>query len=145
EYMHAYERALLRALAEIVAKVPAADLSIQWDICQEVLVFENYFGTRPTDYKDRVFGLLARLGMAVPVGVELGYHLCYGSPADQPLVMPRDAGILAEIGNAIFARAGRSVDFLHLPVPRERDDAAYFAPLRDLDLPPATTLYLGLI
>jgi hypothetical protein len=80
DYMRAYERALLAALREIVAKVPAADLSIQWDICQEVLVFETYFASRPADYKERVFALLARLGTAVPIGVELGYHLCYGGP-----------------------------------------------------------------
>ena len=98
DYMRAYERALLAALREIVAKVPAADLSIQWDICQEVLVFETYFASRPADYKERVFALLARLGTAVPIGVELGYHLCYGSPADEHLVMPRDTAILTEIG-----------------------------------------------
>ena len=125
--------------------MPARDLSIQWDICQEVLVFETYFASRPADYKERVFALLARLGAAVPIGVELGYHLCYGSPADEHLVMPRDTAILTEIGNAIFARATRPVDFLHLPVPRERDDVAYFAPLRELPLPAATRLYLGLI
>jgi hypothetical protein len=145
DYMRAYERALLRALAAIVAKVPAADLSIQWDICQEVLVFETYFVSRPADYKERVFALLARLGAAVPPGVELGYHLCYGSPADQHLVMPRDTAILTEIANAIFARASRPVDFLHLPVPRERDDVAYFEPLRALRRPATTRLYLGLI
>jgi hypothetical protein len=145
DYMRAYERALLRALAEIVSKVPAGDLSIQWDICQEVLVFETYFASRPADYKERIFALLARLGAAVPRGVELGYHLCYGSPADQHLVMPRDTAILTEIGNGIVARAARVVDFLHLPVPRERDDVAYFTPLRELRLPATTRLYLGLI
>jgi len=145
DYMRAYERALLGALAAIVAKIPAADLSIQWDICQEVLVFETYFASRPADYKERVFALLARLGAAVPLGVELGYHLCYGSPADQHLVMPRDTAILTEIANAIFARASRPVDFLHLPVPRERDDVAYFEPLRLLRRPATTRLYLGLI
>ena len=145
DYMRAYERALLAALTAIVTTLPAADLSIQWDICQEVLVFEGYFASRPSDYKERVFALLARLGTAVPVGVELGYHLCYGSPADQHLVMPRDTAILTEIANAIFARARRPVDFLHLPVPRERDDTAYFEPLRELNQPAATRLYLGLI
>ena len=59
--------------------------------------------------------------------------------------MPRDTAILTEIGNAIFARAARVVDFLHLPVPRERDDVAYFTPLRELRLPATTRLYLGLI
>ena len=144
-YLPAYERALMHALDRIAAIVPHADLSIQWDICQEVLVFENYFPTRPADYKERIFGLLGRLGGAVPSGVELGYHLCYGSPADQHLVMPKDTAILGEIAGAIFARVRRPVDFLHLPVPREREDAAYFAPLRGLALPRDTRLYLGLI
>ncbi|HKW95028.1 MAG TPA: hypothetical protein VJX92_24300 [Methylomirabilota bacterium] len=145
DYMRAYERALRRDLARIVAVVPGADLSIQWDICQEVLVFERYFPTRPADYKERVFGLLERLGDAVPADVEMGYHLCYGSPADQHLVMPKDTAILAEIAQAIVDRLRRRLDFLHLPVPRERDDAAYFAPLRTLRLPGPTRLYLGLI
>ncbi len=144
-YLATYERALLRALREIVASVPLAALSIQWDICQEVLVYENYFPTRPPDYKERIAALLGRLGDAVPIGVELGYHLCYGSPADQHLVMPKDTAILTELANAIFARVQRPVDFLHLPVPRERDDTAYFLPLHSLRLPSPTRLYLGLI
>ena len=37
------------------------------------------------------------------------------------------------------------LDWLHLPVPRDRSDAAYFAPLRDLRLQPETELYLGLV
>ncbi len=145
EYMRAYERALLRDLARIVATVRPADLSIQWDICQEVLVFEGYFPTRPADYKERIASLLERLGDAVPTGVEMGYHLCYGSPADQHLVMPKDTAILAEIAEAIVDRLKRRLDFLHLPVPKERDDAGYFAPLRKLRLPAPTRLYLGLI
>ena len=144
-YLPAYERALLAALARIVAAVPAADLAIQWDICQEVLVFESYFPTRPNDYKERVFSLLGRLGQAVPAGAELGYHLCYGSPADQHLVMPKDAAILAEIASGIFARVPRPVNFLHLPVPQHRDDPAYLAPLRPVTIPAGTRLYLGLI
>jgi hypothetical protein len=144
DYVRAYERALLGALRDIVTRIPPAALSIQWDICQEVLVFEDY-PTRPSDYKEQIAALLGRLGDAVPPGVELGYHLCYGSPADQHLVMPRDTAILNEIASAIFARVQRSVDFLHLPVPRERDDFAYFTPLHALRLPPRTQLYLGLI
>ena len=144
-YLRVYERALLQALETIVARIPADDLSIQWDVCQEVLLFENYFPSRPDDYRERVAALLGRLGAAVPAAVECGFHLCYGSPADQHLVMPRDAGILTEIAGAIVARVPRRVDFLHLPVPRERDDAAYFAPLRALALAADTQLYLGLI
>ena len=103
DYQRAYERSLRRDLDRIVADIPRADLSIQWDICQEVLVLENYFPSRPADYEERIFALLARLGDAVPADVELGYHLCYGSPADQHLVMPKDTAILAELARAIVA------------------------------------------
>jgi hypothetical protein len=145
DYLRVYERSLLRALADVLTATPHRELCIQWDICQEVLVFEGYFPSRPPVYKDRVFSLLKRLGEAVPADVEMGYHLCYGSPADQHLVMPSDTTILAEIGAAIFSMVGRPVDFLHLPVPRERDDPAYFAPLGSLRLPERARLYLGLI
>jgi len=144
-YQRAYERALTGALEGILSGIPHPHLSIQWDICQEVLVYEDYFPTRPPDYRERIGALLARLGDAVPAEVELGYHLCYGSPNDQHLVMPRDTAILAEIGRAILGGVRRPVDFLHLPVPRDRDDAAYFAPLETLPLPPTTQLYVGLI
>ncbi len=145
DYFPCYERSLLHALANILDTVPAKKLSIQWDICQEVLVFEDYFPTRPANYKEQIFALMGRLGAAVPEPVELGYHLCYGTPRDKHLVMPKDCAILTELGNAIIGRAGREVNFLHLPVPRERSDEAYFAPLANLELGAATKLYLGLI
>jgi hypothetical protein len=145
DYLRVYERALLGALRRITTTIPYGSLSIQWDICQEVLVFENYFPSRPPNYKERIWALLGRLGDAVPAGVELGYHLCYGSPADQHLVMPKDTAILTELANGILGRVQRRVDFLHLPVPRERDDTAYFVPLHALRLPLDARLYLGLI
>ncbi len=144
-YLPVYERSLLKALRQIVDAIPHQDLSIQWDVCQEVLVFEHYFAHRPDTYKADIFAELARLGDAVPPDVELGYHLCYGSPRDAHLVMPKDTGILVEIGNGLIDGLKRRLDFLHLPVPQDRTDAAYYAPLRDLRSPANTTLYLGLI
>ena len=145
DYQRAYERALLGDLRRIIAAIPPADLAIQWDICQEVLVFEGYFPARPADYRERIFALLARLGDAVPAGVGMGYHLCYGSPADQHLVMPKDTAVLAELTEAILAGVRRCVDFLHVPVPQDRDDAAYLLPLGGLRRPETLRLYLGLI
>lgn len=145
QYIRSFERALRGSLDAILQTIPHADLALQWDVCQEVLIFEDYFPERPRDYKIQIFDELARLGMAVPDGVELGYHLCYGTPYDEHLIMPRDAGILVEIVNGICARVERSIQFLHIPVPRERTDAAYFEPLRDLRVPEGTALYLGLI
>jgi hypothetical protein len=144
-YLAVYERALLVALHEINGAIPHHDLSIQWDVCQEVLVFEHYFRHRPPSYKEDVFAELARLGDAVPHDVECGYHLCYGSPRDEHVVMPKDTAILVEIARGVLSRLHRRMDFLHLPVPKDRTDDAYFAPLVDLSLPAESTLYLGLI
>jgi len=144
-YHRTYERSLLGALSRIAAAIPAADLSVQFDVCQEVLVFENYFPERPWTYKDDVFGELGRLGDAVPAGAELGYHLCYGSPYDQHLVQPRDMGIVVEMMNGIGGAVQRRLDFIHVPVPQPRLDDAYFAPLKGWRRRPETRLYLGLL
>src|SRR4030095_5774922 len=92
----AYERALRRALDEIVAGIPAERLAIQWDVCQEVLIHEGFFPDRPADYAAQIEAELARLGDAVPAAVEMGYHLCYGSPADEHLVMARDLRVVVD-------------------------------------------------
>lgn len=144
-FLPPYERAMLNAMQRIAAAIPHDDLSIQWDVCQEVLAFENYFPTQPADTRERVFAELARLGDAVPGDVEVGFHLCYGSPQDEHLVQPKDMGVMVAMSNGFIARMRRRLDFLHLPVPKDRSDDAYFAPLRDLALPRETTLYLGLI
>ncbi len=144
-YFDIYERSLKGALANIVKAIPARDLSIQWDVCQEVLAFENYFKDRPADYKKQTFDMLGRLGDSVPVDAELGYHLCYGSPADEHLVQPENSAILVEMLNGIAAAMKRRIDFLHIPVPKPRTDDAYYAPLEGWKRPNGTKLYLGLL
>jgi hypothetical protein len=144
-YFDVYERSLKAALANIVKAIPAGDLAIQWDVCQEVLAFEGYFKDRPADYKKQTFDMLGRLGDAVPAGVEMGYHLCYGSPADEHLVQPKDAAILVEMLEGTAAATTRTIDFFHIPVPKERTDDAFYAPLKSWKRPAGTELYLGLL
>ena len=144
-YLPAYERSLLEALDGILNAIPHDHLSIQWDVCQEVLLFEGYFSHRPDDYKEQVYSLLSRLGGRVPESVELGYHLCYGSPADEHLVMPKDMSILVEISNGVSGILNRRMDFMHMPVPKDRTDSAYYRPLEELELPHSAELILGLI
>ena len=143
DYQRVYLKSLLNALHRIMDNIPHEDLYIQYDVCQEVLLFENYFPHRPPDYKEQIFAELAVLGDSVPGDVKLGYHLCYGTPYDEHLVMPRDTGILVELMNGIVDGVRRQVDFLHIPVPRERTDPAYFIPLSNFSAD--TKLYLGLI
>ena len=144
-YIPAYERALAAALEEVLASVPHDRISIQWDVCQEVLLFEDYFSHRPEDYKDQVFDELARLGARVPGSVDMGYHLCYGSPRDEHLIMPKDMGILVEMTNGLCDKLDRRLDFIHMPVPQDRSDSAYFQPLSDLRLPTGCEPILGLV
>ena len=144
-YLPAYERSLLEALDGILAAIPHEHLAIQWDVCQEVLLFEDYFSHRPDDYREQVYSMLARLGGRVPESAECGYHLCYGSPADEHLVMPKDMAILVEMSNGVSSALERRLDFIHMPVPKDRTDGGYFQSLRDLSLPPDTELILGLI
>ena len=77
--------------------------------------------------------------------MDLGYHLCYGSPRDEHLVMPTDMGILVEIANGIADRTDRRLDFIHIPVPQDRTDRAYFLPLEGLSVSADTELILGLV
>jgi len=88
---------------------------------------------------------MAELGDRVPAEVALGYHLCYGDRGHKHFVEPKDTANLVEIGNGIAAGLRRSLDWLHLPVPKERDDDAYYAPLARLALPASARLFLGLV
>ena len=115
------------------------------DVCQEVLMLENYFPESPLPYRKIFFDQFARLSAAVPEPAELGYHLCYGSPGDENLVRPPDARSLVELMNDIGGATRRRLDFLHIPVPRAYSDDTFFKPLRDWKKRPETWLYLGLI
>ena len=132
-------------VAKISAALPNDRIALQWDVCQEVLAWEGYYEEGPVDFRTETLSVLKTIGDAVPAAIELGYHLCYGSPADEHCVQPKDAAIMVEMANAIAAGVQRPIQFFHLPVPKERTDDGYFVPLETLRLDPATDLYLGLI
>ena len=136
---------MLEELDGILSAIPHDRLSIQWDVCQEVQLFYDNYAHRPADYKVQVYDLLARLGGRVPESVDMGYHLCYGSPAYAPLEIPEDMGRMVEMSNGVCERLDRRMDFLHIPVPRDRDASVYFQPLRELQVPDGAELILGLI
>jgi hypothetical protein len=132
-------------VAKIASALPNDRIAIQWDVCQEVLAWEGYYEQGPVDFRTETIDVLAKIGDATPTAIDLGYHLCYGSPADEHMVQPKDAGIMVEMTNAIVAAVTRPIQFVHMPVPKGRTDDAYFAPLAKLRLPKETELYLGLI
>jgi hypothetical protein len=136
---------LVGEVGKIAGAIPPDRLALQWDVCQEVLAWEGYYETGPVDFRSETLAVLTRIGDAVPEPVELGYHLCYGSPADEHCVQPKDMAIMVEMANAVSAGVSRPIEFFHMPVPKDRADDAYFAPLDHLRLPPETALYLGLV
>jgi hypothetical protein len=140
-----YERRMLAEVDEIARAIPRAELAIQWDTAHEV---QNLDGSRPHWFEDAEEGIvdrLVRLGDRVPIGIELGYHLCYGDFMHRHFIEPKDMGLMVRLANKLTDRVRRSIDWIHMPVPRNRLDDAYFAPLKNLNRKSGTQLYLGLI
>jgi hypothetical protein len=144
-----YEARILTELNQMADAVPAEDLAVQWDTAIEfgILegVFPSWFGADYATCEEGVVQRLVRLGDAVPDGVELGYHLCYGDLGHRHFVEPADTSKLAAVATKVAAGLRRRLDWVHMPVPRQRADVEYFAPLAGLELQRQTTLYLGLV
>jgi hypothetical protein len=143
----AYERAMLAEITALAAAIPHRDLAIQWDVCIEMVMWDGRWrGGPPFPGMDKVFAaMFERLSAPVPRDVELGFHLCYGDLDGQHFVQPVDATKMVELANLITVNAKRPIAWMHMPVPIERDDDAFYAPLRNLALPADTELYLGLV
>lgn len=142
----AFEHRMKAELDELLAIVPHDELAIQWDCCLEIFVWE---GIRRLDIegdqRQAVLDSMIRLGNMVPLSVELGYHLCYGDFRHKHGVEPADTANMVTIANALTDGVKRTVNWIHMPVPRGRDDDSYFAPLAGLTLAPETELFLGLV
>ncbi|MEB3965114.1 hypothetical protein OKJ48_33540 [Streptomyces kunmingensis] len=146
-----YRQALLGEVRQILDAVPHEDLAIQWDVAVEVAFLESggtalggWAGPHDNLF-EQIITSLTGLGDAVPADVELGYHLCYGNSRGKRFLEPKDTSLLVDVANALTGRVARQIDFLHLPVPQDRTDHEYFAPLTGLDLDDGTDLYLGLV
>jgi hypothetical protein len=148
----AYRDALYRELDEILEAIPHEDLAIQWDNAVEFQIIEQveYRGKSAVapwwgDLWDGLTARSAQNAAQVPADVEVGFHLCYGDVGETHFVEPADTANLVRFANALFAASARPITWLHLPVPIERDDDAYFAPLGALELPAETELYVGVV
>ena len=141
----AYERRLLEELDGMLDVIPREELAIQWDTAVEFAILEGLVRSFIGDPETEIVERLVRLADHVPPGVETGFHLCYGDVEHQHFIEPVDTSRLVAIANGVCTDAGRSVDWMHMPVPRDRSDDSYYAPLTDLRLQDQTELYLGLV
>ena len=142
----AYERALFDEIDTMLAAIPADKLAIQWETVSEFALLEGLIESHlEGDLEAAITDRVARLVDQVPADVDVGLHLCYGDSGHKHFCEPADAGYLARVSRGVLDKASRPVAWIHMPVPRDRDDDAYFAPLADLDLGADTRLFLGLV
>lgn len=145
-----YNQAVKREIDRIAAAIPHADLAIQFDVASAVFARlergqASTYGRTKDEMQETFSGILVDLGNHVPRDVELLYHLCYGDNNHKHVIEPTDMGDMVEFTNRLVSRIRRPVQLVHMPVPRDRSDDAYFRPLERLRLPPETELCLGLV
>jgi hypothetical protein len=145
------QAALVAELEQIVAAIPAGDLTIQLDVAMEA-EHEEYL-RRPDAFDapihevfhwshEQMAEAVAAVANRVPPEVELGLHICsiwHHDPAGG-----QDNAVLVDTANALSERITRPIAYIHLPIIPEHD-VADFVPLKRLRLQPGTKLYLGLI
>jgi len=145
-----YNAAVLREMREIAEKIPHADLAIQYDVASAV--FARLERGEPTPYGrtkaemlDRFGTIIADLSNPVPTDIPLLFHFCYGDANHKHAIEPTDMGDMVDMANVLTQKVRRPINLIHMPVPRDRDDDRYFAPLKRLELRESTRLILGLV
>jgi hypothetical protein len=145
-----YNAALLREIDKLARRIPQQDLAIQFDIASAVFARlerndPSSYGRTKLEMQQTFASILIRLGNHVPDDIELLFHFCYGDSNHRHVVEPTDMADMVELANRLARGINRSIQLIHMPVPRNRTDDAYFAPLRRLKLQPPTQLCLGLV
>jgi hypothetical protein len=150
------EPRIAEQIAELLAAIPAEELTLQLDLAVEAEIEE--YRRRPSEIDmpwlvalneslgnwtiEPVIDSIARLVNVLPAEVELGFHICGAWHIDHRC--GQDLRVHVDIANLLSERIGRSVDYIHMPTIPEHD-ADDFKALENLRLAPATTLFLGLL
>ena len=149
-----YEQRMVEAMRNLQENIPASDLSLQIDLPLEIAILEFEHGRLEDPYfkpyfkpvKAGIVDRISRMVSAVGSDVELGFHFCYGDLGHEHFVQPTDTFLLVGLANDVMEAVTpiHSVHYIHLPVPKDRTDEAYYRPLQKLDLE-STQLFLGLV
>ena len=144
----AYEKAMIAEVAALCRHIPHRDLCIQWDLCNEMVVWDGQkteavpFADEP---REAIIARVQRLCADIPNDVELGLHLCYGDFAGKHFVEPKDASAMVDFANALSRSITHKLAYIHMPVPVDRSDDAFHQPFRGLKLTEGTALFLGVV
>ena len=130
-----YNDAVKREIDKIAAAIPHDELAIQFDVASAVFArLERNEASQLRPQQSRNAGDLQRhrrrSRQSRAGGVDLLYHLCYGNSNHRHVVEPTDMGDMVEFANRLTRNIKRPIDLIHMPVPRNRADDAYFEPLK---------------
>lgn len=139
-----FTEAMRAEIATLLAKIPHADLAIQFDCSTEVL--DAYGAIKEFNREDMIernVRQMRALCPGIPREVALGFHLCFGTLGGWPRFSPEDLSGTVKLANAFVEAAGRPVDWIHLPA-LDRTDDAFYRPLAELR-PQGARVFLGMI
>jgi hypothetical protein len=145
-----YNKALKREIDKIAAALPHDQIAIQFDVASAVFARlqrgePSAYGKTREEMLVTFSRILTDLADHVPPSIELLFHFCYGDSNHRHVVEPTDMGDMVDVANRLCTNIKRTIQLIHMPVPRDRSDDAYFAPLARLRFKPETELCLGLV
>jgi len=145
-----FNEAVLREIDKIAAAIPHGQIAIQFDVASAVFARleraqQSPYGATKEEMQETFTQIVLQLANHVPADIELLFHFCYGDAGHKHVVEPTDMGDMVEFANRLSSQVTRPIHLIHMPVPRNRTDEAYFAPLDRLKLQGETELCLGLI
>ena len=140
-----YMKRLFAEVQTIINTIPGEQLAIQWDVAIEFAVLEGLFPVWFEEPFETIATQLAGLAELIPNAVEVGFHFCYGDAGNKHFKEPEDMTLLVNLANRATELCGRSIQWIHMPVPIDRIDDDYFKPLQNLKFGNLHQLFLGLI
>ncbi len=145
-----YNEAIGREIDRIAAMIPHRDLALQFDLASAVfeVLQTGKFGHHGSNKEEAASGFaekIATLANRVPRDIDLLFHFCYGDNNHRHSVEPIDMADMVDMANRLAKIVTRPIQLIHMPVPRDRSDDAYFAPLKNLAVAPETEICLGLV
>lgn len=145
-----FNDAVLREIDKIAAALPHDQIAIQFDIASAVFARleraqASPYGATKEEMQKTFSEIVLRLANHVPADIDLLFHFCYGDAGHKHVVEPTDMGDMVEFANRLSQQVRRPIQLMHMPVPRNRSDDAYFAPLEGLQVSPEMDLCLGLV
>ena len=147
----AYIEGIRGEIRKALETIPAEELVIQWDVALEFL--DLFMGEKrwlrfwpkltPEEKFQRHAEQLDELWQGIPDETLLGVHWCFGTWGGWPMAALPDLELCVRMSNEAKRRFRRRLDYVHMPVVREPDEA-FFAPLDRLDIGD-TKVFLGMV